>query len=95
MKNKKQKEQPEYVELDIDFISGEITDYLIEKNLLILGHERKEEYEKCGVLHEQLMIFISETCATLNQATSIKYQKLYLHFHQQNSYLHEMIRKKF
>lgn len=91
----KKKEKPEEVSLDIDMVSEEITDYLIAKQLELLGYEQKEQYEKCAVLLEEISVFINETSNILNQATSVRRQKLFQHFHQQSEYIHQMIRKEF
>ena len=95
----KKKQIPEIKEEEVDDvfnrIAEEITEYLIDKNLELIQHIKNEDFEYCVVIREALMTFISETSVILNKATNIRRQTLYIHFHQQNDYLREMISKEY
>jgi hypothetical protein len=79
----------------IDYVSEEITNFLIETNLELYNAEKNEKYEFCSEVKEILMVFINDTSRVLSKETNVSMQKLYSHFHNQNDYIHQMIREQY
>ena len=91
---KKTKLNIQITEESMDFISEEITEYLMNKNIELIGAILDEKFEKAAKLRDELSLFIMETSTILNQATNIKRNKIYLHFNIQNDFLREELMKQ-
>jgi hypothetical protein len=79
----------------IDYVSEEVTDFLITTNLELYQAEQDENYEYCADVKELLTTFINDTSRILSLETNVSMQKLYAHFHSQNDYIHQMIREEY
>ena len=78
----------------INYVSEEITNFLIESNVELVNYIKTDDFESAVIMRDAITLFILDTSKILHEATSIRLQKLLNHFNAQNDYLRDAMIKE-
>jgi len=85
------KEQKPITQLEFEIILEEITEYLIEENIVLGLKIYNQKFEDAAKKRDSIQLFIKDTTAIIVAETKMRYQRIFLRLNQINDTTREMI----
>ena len=85
------KEQKPISQLEFEVILEEITEYLIEENIILGLKIYNEKFEDAAKRRDLIQLFIKDTTQVIVAETKMRYQRIFLRLNQINDTTREMI----
>jgi len=85
------KEQKPISQLEFEVILEEITEYLIEENIILGLKIYNQKFEDAAKRRDLIQLFIKDTTAIIVAETKMRYQRIFLRLNQINDTTREMI----
>jgi hypothetical protein len=85
------KEQKPITQLEFEIILEEITEYLIEENIILGLKIYNQKFEDAAKKRDSIQLFIKDTTAIIVAETKMRYQRIFLRLNQINDTTREMI----